>query len=105
VAELPPGLVGRRWVHSHEEDTQTEMVFRPETFDFPPSRGRVSFELRPDGTFTDRGIGPTDRPEDADGAWELEDQGRIALRDPATGDVRRRLDLESISQERLVLRK
>jgi hypothetical protein len=104
MAEVPPNLLRRRWVHSHEEDTEKEMVFRPDTFDFPPSRGRVAFELRQDGTFTDRGIGPTDRPDEAGGTWELEEGRRIVLRED-TGDVRRRLDVESVSDDRLVLRK
>ena len=32
-----------------EEDTNTEMVFRPATYNFPRSRGRRSFELKTDG--------------------------------------------------------
>ncbi len=43
-------ILTRHWVHSHEEDTATQTVFRPATYDFPLSRGRRSFELRPDGT-------------------------------------------------------
>ncbi len=36
----------QRWIHSHEEDTDTEMVYRPADFAFPPSRGRTGFENR-----------------------------------------------------------
>ena len=39
----------QHWVHSHEEDTNTEIVFRPATYNFPRSRGRRSFELKTDG--------------------------------------------------------
>ena len=52
----------QHWIHSHEEDTDTEMVFRPASFNFPPARGRKGFELSPDGTLIDYRIGPTDRP-------------------------------------------
>jgi hypothetical protein len=47
------------WVHSHEEDSDEEMVFRPAAYEFPPSRGRRSFELKPDGILAEGGIGPT----------------------------------------------
>ena len=61
-----------RWVHSHEEDSGGEMVFRPATHQFPPSRGRVSFELRPDGSYAERVPGPVDAPVESSGRWSLE---------------------------------
>ena len=72
-----------RWVHSHEEDTEEEMVFRPATHTFPPARGRTSFELRPDGTYLERSPGPVDIPEESGGTWSLEDD-RLVLE--AEGD-------------------
>jgi hypothetical protein len=60
---IDPNLLHRRWLHSREEDTGDEMVFRPESYDFPPARGRTGFELSPDGSVLDLGVGPTDRPE------------------------------------------
>ena len=65
-------LLQGRWVHSHEEDTADEMVFRPAGHDFPPSRGRTSFELHPDGTYSERSPGPVDLPEESSGSWSLE---------------------------------
>ncbi len=64
-------LVGR-WVHSHEEDTDDEMVFRPATRSFPPSRGRTRLELRADGTYVESSPGPVDLPEQSTGSWSLE---------------------------------
>jgi hypothetical protein len=61
-----------RWIHSHEEDSDGEMVFRPATHPFPPSRGRTSFDLRPDGTYIERSPGPMDVPEEYTGRWSLE---------------------------------
>jgi hypothetical protein len=71
-------VLHRRWVHSHEEDTETELVFRPDTYSFPPSRGRRSFELRRDGTYRERGPGPADAPEESAGRWLVE-EGRLFL--------------------------
>jgi hypothetical protein len=65
-------LLERRWVHSHEEDTDDEMVFRPADRTFPPSRGRTSFELRPDGTYVETSPGPVDVPVESEGSWSLE---------------------------------
>ena len=61
-----------RWVHSHEEDTDDEMVFRPADRKFPPSRGRTAIELRPDGTYVESAPGPVDVPEETSGTWSLE---------------------------------
>ena len=64
--------VAGRWVHSHEEDTDEEMVFRPADRPLPPSRGRTSFELRRDGTYVESSPGPADAPVQASGRWALE---------------------------------
>jgi hypothetical protein len=37
------------WVHSYEEDTENEKVYRLSTFEFPPSRGRDGFEIDENG--------------------------------------------------------
>lgn len=69
------------WVHSHEEDTDTEMVFRRagSAFAFPRARGRTSFELHSDGSYIESAPGPTDRPEDRPGTWLLEEGQRLVL--------------------------
>ncbi len=62
-----------RWVHSHEEDSGDEMVFRPADYAFPPSRGREAIELHPDGSYTGSVPGPVDKPETTGGGtWALE---------------------------------
>jgi hypothetical protein len=96
-------IVRRRWVHSHEEDTDKEMVFRPAAFEFPPSRGRTSFELKPDGALLEGGIGPTDRPVETQGTWELEDDRLLLRRDPS--ETPRVMRIASVEDERLVVEK
>jgi len=43
VSVIKRAQVAGRWVHSHEEDTDDEMVFRAADsgYAFPPSRGRA----------------------------------------------------------------
>ena len=61
----------QQWVHSHEEDTETEKVYRPASFAFPRSRGRSAMALKPGGELAERGIGPTDRLQESQGTWKL----------------------------------
>src|SRR5436190_5513794 len=105
MAEFEPRLLYRRWVHAHEEDTDREMVFRPAEVELPPSRGRAAFELRPDGTFAESGIGPTDRPEPASGTWELVGGEKIVLGAGARGGVPRELRISALDEDRLVVEK
>jgi hypothetical protein len=80
VPELSEDALHGRWVHSHEEDAGDEMVFRPSSHPLPPSRGRMSFELRPDGSYVERSPGPTDAPEESSGSWSL-DGDRLVVGD------------------------
>jgi hypothetical protein len=72
-------LLGR-WVHAHEEDTDQGMVFRPADHELPPSRGRLAIDLREDGSFVEGAPGPTDRPEETQGTWELGHDDVLVLR-------------------------
>jgi hypothetical protein len=96
-------ILRRRWVHSHEEDTDREMVFRPAAFKFPPSRGRRSFELKPEGALLEGGIGPTDRPVETQGSWELQDDRLVLRRGPS--EASRVMRIASVEDDRLVVEK
>jgi hypothetical protein len=95
--------LSRRWVHSHEEDTDGEQVFRPASYAFPPSRGRSALDLRSDGSYGERAPGPTDRPEESgEGRWEL-DGDTLKLRAP--DGATRLLKIASANPDRLVVRR
>jgi hypothetical protein len=104
VNELPEGVLGRRWVHAHEEDTDEEMVFRPADTPLPPSRGRVRFEFKADGTFLEAAPGPTDAPEQRAGSWKLED-GKLVLESDQAPEGMRVLEIASVDKDRLVVKK
>jgi hypothetical protein len=93
----------RRWVHAHEEDSVGEMVFRPDDVPLPPSRGRLAFELRPDGSYAESAIGPTDRPQEVTGTWELADDDRLVLSRSASDEPKRVLRVISATPDRLVV--
>jgi hypothetical protein len=91
------------WVHSHEEDAEDEMVFRPATHPFGPSRGRVSFELRPDGSYVERSPGPVDAPVESTGSWSLQgDRLVLAGAGEHTGHA---WEIATIEEDRLVVRR
>ena len=92
-----------RWVHSHEEDSEGEMVFRPATHPLPPSRGRIAFELRPDGGYTERAPGPVDVPRESDGRWSLE--GNRLLLNASGDEPGRDWEVTAVEPDRLVVRR
>jgi hypothetical protein len=102
VTNLDPAVLAKHWVHSHEEDTDSELVFRPASYAFPRSRGRSALDLRGDGSYSESMPGPADRPEAAAGTWELEgDSLRLKQADGST----RVLQITSATTDRLVVRR
>jgi hypothetical protein len=91
------------WLHSHEEDTATTAVYRRASYDFPPSRGRKGFELRPDGTLTEKGIGPADRSVHTAGHWRLGEDGGLEFIAGPADQPARALQIESVDEDRLVV--
>ena len=103
VAEFRKEALLGRWVHSHEEDSEGLMVFRPATHSFPPARGRAGFELHPDGTYQQSSPGPDDRPEHSSGSWSLQgDRLVLTSEGERPGDS---WDVVAVEADRLTLRK
>ena len=92
------------WVHSHEEDTETEVVYRPSGFAFPPARGRTGFELHADQSFKRIGIAAADGSAVADGTWEIENEDDLRIRINYQ-DESRILAVASVDRDRLVIRR
>jgi hypothetical protein len=103
VAELHADAVVGQWVHSHEEDTSEEMVYRPSSYGFPPSRGRTSLDLRPDGTYVESSPGPVDVPVESEGTWSVEG-GRLFL-EGAADRPGQAWEVAAAERDRLTLRR
>lgn len=97
-------VLARTWVHAHEEDSETEIVYRPADWALPPSRGRSGFELHADGRLVRIHPGPTDRPEEVPGRWRLE-ADELVLEDTPGSGASRSLRIVSATRNRLVLRR
>jgi hypothetical protein len=63
-------LIGA-WRHSHEEDDPRTRVFRKAEYPFPPSRGRLAFQLFADGAADFQPIGRDDRTPHVPCSWLL----------------------------------
>ncbi|MDO7876522.1 hypothetical protein Q5H93_17390 [Hymenobacter sp. ASUV-10] len=89
------------WLNAHEENRGDTLVYRPNTYKFPPARGRTGFAIEPYGRFTQYDIAPTDGLEGRDGTWTATGPHRlrIHLEDGGTPDY----TLEVISLKGKVL--
>ena len=97
-------VLSQHWVHSHEEDTQKEMVFRPAHYAFPPSRGRKGFELKNDGTLVDLALSPNDAQAPTGGRWQLQGN-KLVLQSPLSGTPERTFEIIVADSDRLVVKK
>ena len=70
-SEVATVLYDKTWLHAVEEDSADVTVYRPNTYSFPPSRGRTGFSLDADGTFRMLRIAPTDGLEEHQGRWKM----------------------------------
>lgn len=71
--ELVGAIIGKTWMHSHEEDGADGRIYRSGDYKFPRSRGREGFRMEQDSTFLYYGIAPTDGILVHIGYWSLDD--------------------------------
>jgi hypothetical protein len=104
VSELPRELF-KRWVHSHEEDTDEVRVFRPQGYPLPPARGRRGFELRENGEFVQYGIGRADKSEATVGRWKPEGEAQASVSFPGERLDPYALEIVSLDEDKLTLKR
>jgi hypothetical protein len=101
----PPPEVTGIWLHSHEEDTASALVFRPRDYPLPPARWRDAIELRADGTCIWHGSSPDDRGQAIPGSWQELENGQATISSTAAeGGSRPRL-VQSWAPDKLVVAK
>ena len=95
----------RTWLHAHEEDQDGIQVYRPNTYAFPPSRGRTGFAFDHNGLFTQFDIAPTDGLEGRKGKWSAENDHtlRITLDDKKDPDYK--LEIVSMNKDMLKVKR
>ncbi len=60
------------WLISPEESAGTTLVYRPNTYPFPPSRGRTGFAIGTYGRFEQFDLSPTDGLAGRPGSWVID---------------------------------
>ncbi|MGI8622554.1 MAG: hypothetical protein ACR2NB_03485 [Solirubrobacteraceae bacterium] len=104
MAALDREALHGRWVHSHEEDTDAERIYRPAGFAFPPARGSTALDLRPDGTYVETGPGPVDAPvESAARPWSLDGDALVLGADGE--EAERTWQIAGATRDRLTVRR
>jgi hypothetical protein len=94
-------MLGRRWIHAHEDDDGNKIVYRTSGYDFPRTRqGRDTFTLNRGGIAVVGSPGPVDREESVEGRWVLE--GRTLRIE--TGSESRVYEIASVEEEVLILK-
>lgn len=77
VQEVDTRNLYQKWYHSYEEDSAGVKAYRPDSYDFPPARGREGFEFKKDGEFIQYAIAPTDGNVALPGKWKRADAENV----------------------------
>lgn len=94
------------WVHSREEDTDNEQVYRPASYDFPLVRGpRESFQLKPDGSLVKGEATASDSVSKTQGKWKLKDDEIAFYNDAEAKESVRSMQIAAVDKDKLVLKK
>lgn len=101
---LESELIGKTWLHSYEEDEGDVTVYRPNTYDFPPSRGRTGFALEKEGVLKQYDIAPTDGLEEHLGKWTREGKDKIRVHFESNGQPSEAYTIEVVSLKDEVLK-
>jgi len=101
----PPQEITGIWLHAHEEDTASTMIFRPRDYAFRPARWRDAIEVQPDGTCIWHGSSADDRGESIPGAWEDLGNGQAQLTITTSAGVPLPRRVQSWAPDKLILEK
>lgn len=90
------------WIHSYEEDETAKQlwVYRPDTYAFPPARGRDGFEIKENGVFIAHPIAPTDGSLSIEEKWTLDKDKLMVVGE--NGEYG--FTIISVSKDKLVLK-
>jgi hypothetical protein len=95
----------RTWLHAHEEDQADVLVYRPNTYNFPPSRGRTGFAFDQNGLFTQYDIAPTDGIEGRKGQWKAMNKHTVLIKLNDQQEPEYQLEIVSLEPELLKVRR
>ncbi|MBD2767368.1 hypothetical protein IC235_05630 [Hymenobacter sp. BT664] len=92
------------WLVSREENSGDTLVYRPNTYKFPPSRGRTGFAIGPAGRFEQFDIAPTDGLAGHPGTWTADGNTRLRIHLTEGQEPDYTLEILSLSQGPKILK-
>ena len=93
------------WLVSREENSADTLVYRPNTYAFPPSRGRTGFAIKPFGRFEQFDIAPTDGLAGRPGTWVADGPTRLHIHlTDDRGEPDYNLEIISLDKKQAVLK-
>jgi len=110
VAPTPPPMKERvkelegTWLVSREENQGDTLVYRPNTYKFPPSRGRTGFAIRSSGRFEQFDIAPTDGLAGHPGTWTADGATRLRIHLTEGQEPDYTLEVISLDKDKKVLK-
>ena len=100
-------LLFQNWVRSKEDEKEhqkeDEMIFRPESYDFPLQReGREAIDLRDDKTFVQRNPSANDSYNRTEGSWDIE--GNDSLSFDQQNILGKKAQIISLTHDKLIVK-
>ena len=93
------------WLSAHEENHGDTLVYRPNTYHFPPTRGRTGFAIGPFGRFKQFDIAPADGLASRSGTWTADGDSRLRIHLTDRHDPDYTLDVLSFTPQVLKVRR
>ena len=93
------------WLASHEENRGDTLVYRPNTYKFPPTRGRTGFAIKSFGRFEQFDIAPTDGLAGHPGTWTATGDTRLIIHLTDGQEPNYTLEILSLNNKVLKLRR
>lgn len=93
------------WLAAPEENQGDTLVYRPNTYKFPPTRGRTGFAIRSYGRFEQFDIAPTDGLTRHPGTWTADHGRRLSIHLTDGHEPNYTLEILSLNKKMLKLRR
>jgi hypothetical protein len=75
-----PNTIFKQWFHSYEDESEKGIeLYRPKSYPFPRSRGRIGFEIKDNGEFISYGIAAADGYETTVGKWNFKEPNELIV--------------------------
>ncbi|WP_338768214.1 hypothetical protein WAF17_07350 [Bernardetia sp. ABR2-2B] len=97
-------VIGTTWIRSFEDDKNGTEAYRPETYEFPPARGREGWKFEEDGTLKKQAIAATDGYVGKEGTWTFSNENNQNIIHISLKDIKSSYEIISVSDSILFVK-